>query len=68
MLAVSVLALPRLVPVASPSCSDLVTAVLEMVTQTQRLNNASPTTVPTGLCSSLDSPPAARSECALTCA
>ena len=66
MLIVSVLALPPLVPVASPSCSRLVTAGSEMVTQAQRLNNASPMTVPTELCSSPNSPPLAHSECALT--
>ena len=63
MLPVSVPALPLLVPAVSPSCFRPVTVASEMVMQTQRPNNASPTMVPTGLCSSPNSPPLAHSEC-----
>ena len=65
MLPVSVLALPLLALAVSPSYSGPVMEVSEMATQTQQLKDASPTMVPTGLCSSPNSHPLAHSECTL---
>ena len=58
LMTVSVLALPPLVPGASPSCSRLVTVVPDLVTETQRLKNASPAAVPTRLVFLPQFPPA----------